>query len=400
MMASVARFRAATINALRTYPWIGWAAWAVFLVIALARTHPRRYGSTFTFYVEAARRLWEGQRVYDPATLGDFLYLPAALLVLVPLLWLDPVISAAITLALFAAVFTWGCVALMQVLADDESRRDAIMLAGLLLLINIPAAWFNFKQVQSQIIMTGAMMAAAAAMMQARWTSASLWLTLAVLMKPLALVMALLCVALCPRMRLTLGVALLVVLLLPFLLFGGSYMVATYHDYSIKLWGIAAAPPSEWIYQADFSTLLRAIGIVLPAPVSVTIRLAAALATLGLCWRMRQSGDAKGFALVVLLLSGCYITLFGPRNEFLSFLVLTPAITALALLVLKRDEADYRGWLLIAAALFLGFVWAMPVNTSLKPAVVVVIYVWLGWLAYAPERWRALVGGSAGPAPA
>ena len=100
-----------------------------------------------------------------------------------------------------------------------------------------------------------------------------------------------------------------------------------------------------------------------------------------------------GFAFAVLILSGCYITLFGPRNEFLSFIVVTPSIALLAALLLNRDAADYRGWLLIAAALVLGFAWTLAIDAVLKPAIVTAIYIWLAWLMAVPARWRALVEG-------
>src|SRR3981081_3215351 len=91
------------------YCWVGWTGWTIFVLIALARTHPRRFGSTFSAYLDAAQRLWTGQQVYDPATLGDFLYFPLTLLVYTPFTLLDRVPATAIALALGAAVFTWAC---------------------------------------------------------------------------------------------------------------------------------------------------------------------------------------------------------------------------------------------------------------------------------------------------
>jgi hypothetical protein len=94
------------------------------------------------------------------------------------------------------------------------------------------------------------------------------------------------------------------------------------------------------------------------------------------------------------MLSGCYITLFGPRNEFLSFVVLTPALAMLAGLMLMRNDADGRGWLLILAALLLGFTFDYhDVDGVLKPAIVLAIYVWLGWLMAVPARWCGIVEG-------
>jgi len=65
--------------------------------------------------------------------------------------------------------------------------------------------------------------------------------------------------------------------------------------------------------------------------------------------------------------------------------------------MLMRDDADYRGWLLIVAALTLGFSWSLAVDAVLKPAVVVAVYLWLAWTMAVPARWREIMkpGGSA-----
>src|ERR1700758_3599773 len=95
---------AAIIELFRRHPWIGWLSWAIFIAGALARVHPRRFAAAFLAYFHAAQRLWAGQQVYDPTTLGDFLYFPITLLVYVPFTWLDRVAAASLAL-LISAVF-------------------------------------------------------------------------------------------------------------------------------------------------------------------------------------------------------------------------------------------------------------------------------------------------------
>jgi len=213
-------------------------------------------------------------------------------------------------------------------------------------------------------------------------------------MKPLALVMVLLCGALMREMRLPLIIAIGTLLLLPFAFLDWGYLVEQYWFMGRKLWRIAAEPPGRWLYQADFTTMLHALGIDLPWVAALVARVAAALGTLVLAWRVRVAGGSRSFALAVLLLSACYVTLFGPRNEFLSFIVLTPSLAVLAALMLVRDDSDYRGWSLIAAALALGISWGLAIDRTLKPAIVVAIYVWLAWMMAIPGRWREMVEGS------
>jgi hypothetical protein len=391
MLAIATRTPAAVVGLFRKYPWIGWAAWAAFVILVLVRMHPRRFGAAFQYYLDFAAKLWAEQPVYDPTTLGDVSYWPSSLLLFVPLTSLDSVVAGVIALTIFAALFTWGAVALTRALLDE--RAEAAMLAGVLLAINIPAAWYHFKQVQLHIPMTAAMMLAAAAIIRGRAWPASLWLIVAFVAKPLALVMALLAGALIPRTRIILIAGIIVGFLLPFVFLHADYLIAQYQLYGLKIWSVATAPPAGWIYQADFTTLLKAFGIVLPGPVSFVLRLVAALGTLYLAWKVQRAGGSKALGLALLLLSGCYITLFGPRNENVSFLVLTPSVAALALLMLLRNERDIRGWLLIAACVVLGYVVNLTVDSVVKPAVVAAIYGWAAWQMAVPERWRQLAEG-------
>jgi hypothetical protein len=381
------------IERFRRRPWIGWLGWGVFIAIALARVHPRRFASTFAAYLDAAQRLWAGQQVYDPTTLGDFLYFPLTLLIYVPFTGPDRVVAATVALALAALFFTWACVRLSVALAPKEWRRaDAIALTGIPLLINIPAAWFNFKGIQAQVPMTAAMLAAGAAMAACRWRVASFWLFVALAMKPLAIVMILLCAALVREMRWHLFAAVAAVILLPFAFLDWSYLAGQYQAMGLKLWHIATAPSDAWPYQADFSTMLRALGLQLSPSFALAIRLAAALATLALAWRIRRENRPRAFAMAIIVLTGCYITLFGPRNEFLSFIVLTPSLAVLAGNMLARHNS--RGWLLIFAVLLLGFDFGLHTDALLKPAIVLVVYGWVTWAMAVPARWSEIVEGN------
>ena len=372
------------------YPWIGWAAWLVFCIASLLRTHPRRFGSTFQAYLTAAHNFWTGQPIYDMSVLGEYLYWPVSLLMLGPLPALPPIAAAAIAMALSAVVLSLASIALMRALLPERPRAEVINLAGILLMINIPAAWYNFKYVQAQIGMTAFMMLAAAAIARRHWLMACFWLFFSIITKPLSLVMLLLCGATQPRMRIGLALALVAALLLPFAFADMHYVASEYRTWFVKLQQLASVAPGEWPYQADFATMLDTVGIDLPHMAQTGVRLAAALGILALVWRVARLQNRVVFAMAVTLFAGCYITLFGPRNEFLSFLVLTPPLTALALLLQTHDARDQRAWLLIAAALVIGFHGALEVDRALKPLLTFIILGWMIWLTWVPERWLEL----------
>lgn len=396
-MDAVRRAQDWAIAIVTRYPWIGWAAWLIFCIASLLRTHPRRFGSTFQAYLTAAHNFWNGQPIYDMSVLGEYLYWPVSLLMLGPLLALPPIAAAAIAMAMSAIVLSLASIVLMRALLPERPRAEVLNLAGILLMINIPAAWYNFKYVQAQIGMTAFMMLAAAAIARRHWIMACFWLFFSVITKPLSLVMLLLCGATQPRMRIGLALALVAALLLPFAFGDVHYVAGEYRTWFVKLQQLASVAPGEWPYQADFATLLDTIGIDLPHMAQTGVRLAAALGILALVWRVAQLQNRVVFAMAVTLFAGCYITLFGPRNEFLSFLVLTPPLTALALLLQTHDARDQRAWALIAAALVIGFHGALEVDRALKPLLTFIILGWMIWLTWVPERWLELFRPVASP---
>ena len=382
------------------WPWTGWAGWIVICIILVVRVWVRLYPQTFGVYLDAANHLRARELLYgpvdpmhyDPFNISGYLYWPISALMLVPFTYVSKYLAAAVMLIVSALVLSWAAVALMRALFPSGLQSiSPTMAAGILLLINIPAAWDNFKSLQAQIIMTGAMMLAASAMMRSRWNLASLWLLIAIVTKPLAIVMVLICGWLSTHMRWSLVTAIVVALIVPFAFVEAGYLTEQYREWLLKLHGIASAPPAAWPYQADFVSMLDSFGLGLPPTVATTIRLVAALATLALAWRVSKAGHQIAFAMAVLLLSGCYLCVFGPRNEILSFLVLTPGLTAFAFLLFADSFEDWRGWALIVIVLVLGWYWSLQIDRFLKPALVCGIYVWLGWLMIVPERWQRIV---------
>lgn len=364
------RFVHLVVGFFKRFQWFGWNLWAAFCILMFYRIPLRHFGPGLSVYLDAADKYWNERQIYELVTIDHYQYWPISLVPLRPLLGLDPVVSAGVLTLLSALVLSWASIALMRALSPPEQYKDAVPLAGVLLMINISAAWFNFKYVQAQIIMTAGMMLTCAAMIRGHRHWASFWLFISAVVKPLSLVMILLYIALQPRMRIGLIMAVVLSLALPFAFVDASYLAGQYATWIKKLWLLSTARPVDWEAQADFASMLDSLHIQLPPLVALAIRLAAALGTLALAWRVTKVEGSKTTALVIALLSACYIALFGPRNEYLSFLVLTPFLTGLALLLITRRMEDIRGWLLIAVVLIIGTHWSEEFDRVVKPALV------------------------------
>jgi len=372
---------------------IAWATWLVFVAVRLRGTaaalaeRPSELLPVFV-YVTFTERFWAGLPVYLPDSLTGFHYLPAALILFTPLTWM-PLPAAGLAFgALAAAAFTAGVYALMRALIPGR----AALAAGLVLLASIMPASHGLGNTLA--IMVGAMMAASAAGIAGRWRAAALWLALAVAVKPLALVMALLAAALVPRTRATLAASLAVLLLLPFAFRDWGIVATEYARYLGQLLFMTGAPAGDFPYQTEISTLLARLGLDLPARAVTAIRVLAALATLGLAYRVARTGDRRAAALALLVLASAYIALFNPRQEWASYLVITPPLAVVALVALDRDLRDWRGWLFLGLALLAGSRWATRTEPWLKPSVMLAVWAALIWLMLAPGRWVALTGAA------
>src|SRR5262249_22055545 len=159
---------------------------------------------------------------------------------------------------------------------------------------------------QMQMPMTAAMICATAAGMREDWRAFVGWLLLAGALKPLALVIALLWIATMPRLRVPLIAGIAALLLFPFSVRDWDFLVDEYVTYVHQLLHITEADPGVWGNQAEFSTLLKTLGLELGAHTRLAIRLGAALGTLWLAWRIALERNARATSFALLLLSSCY----------------------------------------------------------------------------------------------
>jgi hypothetical protein len=376
----------------RLFVAASWTIWVVFVAIRLRGTaaalaaRPSDLFPVFV-YVDFVDRFWAGLPVYLPESLTGFHYLPVSLLLFTPLSWTDLPLAGVAFGVVAALAFTAGVHVLMRALFPGR----AAVATGIVLLASIMPASHGLGNTLA--IMVGAMMAASAAAIAGRWRLAALWLALAVAVKPLAMVMALLVGALVARTRAVLLASLAVLLVLPFAFRAWGYLAGEYAHYLGQLLLMNGAPAGDFVYQAEISTLLARLGLDLPQRVLTGIRLLAALGTLVLAYRVVRIGDRRASALALSVLSAAYIALFNPRQEWASYLVITPPLAVVALLHLDRDRADWRGWLWLALALLAGSRWAARTEPWLKPAVMLIVWAGLVWMMLAPARWIALTGG-------
>jgi hypothetical protein len=182
-----------------------------------------------------------------------------------------------------------------------------------------------------------------------RWWRAALYIGLAVAVKPLAVVMALLAFALHPAIRLPLIAAAAGVVLLPFLHPDPAYVASLYAGAFEKM-RVAEDPGlGNW---ATIDMLLVHLGLALPDAVLTAVRVAAALGTLALAAIAVRRLAPRPAALMLLTLAVCYLLLFNPRTEESGYLMQAYPVALFAALAWLAEGR--RGLAVALALLCLG----------------------------------------------
>ncbi len=307
--------------------------WGVFAAGIAASVLLRNDSRSVTHeYARAALFWWNGQPMYTEGVHG-FLYLPQAAILYTPMTWLPDAASEIawrfIGLALLVIGLRRMTGRLFETFADL-----AFLIATPLVIISALGSAANG---QTNIHLAGLFALCCADLIDKKWWRVALWLMLALACKPTAVVMILLVGAIYLRpMWWRLPIALAVFAVLPFAHPNPAYVSTQYQDCITKM--SAASRPGD-AFQ-DIRGMLIEFGVVHVEKVAATVehastvvqtppesvltivRAIAALLTLGLCViAARRFGDL-GRAMILYTLGAVYLTLFNPRTEGLSYIIL------------------------------------------------------------------------------
>jgi hypothetical protein len=317
-------------RAVRT-AWIGWAALFIVTASIIAAGSSR---TVVPAYRIASLHWLAGQGLYDGMGVGGFVYLPQAAILFVPFALL-PVVAGEVLWRLFnIGVFAIGIRGFSR-LAGGRSETE---LFPLMTLVTLPLTWDCARNGQATVAMTGLMLLAVVDLTRRHWWRATLWLALSVSLKPLAVVLALLVLAIDRAMTWRMILAAIAVALLPFLMQHSSYVLDQYASF---LHNTTTAAHVGVVKQgwAHLFSALRVLGMDVPERFQTLVRLGAAAGTLGLYGMVRRRFDPVRSAVSVFTLAVVYLVLFSPRTENNTYMLLGPAVALFlgeAILIEKR----------------------------------------------------------------
>lgn len=325
-----------------------WGSWILcFLVIAvLVGTRPDKRTVT-PEYRGAAERWVQGEDLYNLDSVHGFLYAPVSALIYLPILpWPKP-IGEILWRLIGMALLVWSLWRLAGLCLGGERERWFWLIS----LLVLPASLASIRNGQTNLHLVALMMLAAVELATGRWNRAAVWLTLTFLLKPVAIVMILLVVVIYPALRWRMIAGLFLLLLLPWLRLDWAY-VWQQHVNCVQKMLLASAPPEHNFN--DLKGLLLSLGLNPAESLLRWVRLGAALAVLGFCWRLAQRGNALQTALGVALWSAIYLMIFNPRTETNSYVILAPFLALTAVVIHQSEGRKILGYSLMLLALLLG----------------------------------------------
>ena len=294
-------------------------------------------------YHTAVQRWMAGESVF-----GGFHYFPQFIFMFFPFHVLPSPWGDVIWRLLSSSLLAWGLWRLIDLV---ESRRNTSQLFFFATLIVLVPSFDALRNGQANVIFAAFTIHAAYSLAQSRRNAAAAWMLLALVAKPIGLVMILLAVLVYRDLiwRLAVGIALL--LALPFVFGRAGYVWSQYSESMHHLFELSVITENRF---ADLNGLLRKLGFGLTGAVSQVVRVVAGGVTAAVWWLgARRSGQPEQ-ACFLLALATTYLMLFNPMTEENSYVIVLPVMTYYVFRFLLVEGRPLLGWGLILGGLSIG----------------------------------------------
>ena len=363
------------------------AGMALYLIV-----NPTRTG-VVPNYRFASTHWWISESMYPGGTHG-FLYLPQFAVLFTPFnLIQPPVIGEIFWRAMGFGLFGFALLRLAQVVSPTthDSRSPSsqhVRAFFLLVLLAVPASLASINNGQTNLPLSACFVLTFLAIRDRKWATAAAFLTVCLVLKPLALAPWLLAFAVFPSMRMPLLCGVPALLVIGVIHPNLSYAWSQWVEFASKL---SHSYTPENLRVSDIFGMLEKAGISNNLFVnSITRALGsfAALAFVGI--RFRQKGLAAGsWALAVV--SVLILTIFNPRAETNSYVLISPLLAYVTVShLIAPSGTKWLGWILSVFCLGLmcdgmGKAIFLATDVWLKPLFVILS---IPMLLPTPNSWR------------
>lgn len=339
-------------------PWVRlcFGLWIAYILTIAVLTLLQPLRSLTPLYGQSAVDFWLARR--EPLDFGQgFYYLPASRILYTPFALLGPAVGG-----LFWRLVGFG-------LLTSSARRWAALLTpqsvdrsfALILVLMIPATAGALRNGQFDAPVWPLMALGAAAVASSAWWRAAAVLSLALALKPTAIVAALLIGGVWPQVGVRLLPLAVLVLAVPYANPRWAYVSQLYGDLLQQFLGAVANPGRK----EDLANALIVVGAPISYRTMTFIRVFAAICmlTLGLT-AARRVGRVEA-AFVALMLIVVYLLLFNPRTEGTSYMALALVAAPISARLILREGRPVMGVINAAIAILPGVVGLTPFTMRL-----------------------------------
>ena len=343
-----------------------------------------------------------GESLYEMSieTGHGFLYLPHAAIFHIPFALLSYLTQWPQSGDVVWRVCSWICfaIACRQLIGASglDPSRSQWRMAFVVSLLSISALRIG----QSTLLMTALMMMSVLAWQKKHWDRSTIFIVLAIAVKPLALVVGLLLFGVSQPMRYRLPIGLVALAAAPFLFQSPGYVWQQYADCA-RMLGSANSLGNDLSWAQLFG-MLNVFGMPIESSTQTLVRLVMAVVTLGVVSLttnrlVRQSGTWL-FAWAAV-----YLMLFNPRTENSTYCLIAPIVAWLMIRFVVQVRQPFFGWTILGLAVLMtgsyeigkhftpdGFnaIWLAPLSCCF-------FAVFLSW-----QWWKEMDQPASGSAPA
>ena len=343
-------------------------------------------------YRFASSHWWLGESMYPGGTHG-FLYAPTFAVLFTPFHLVQPAVLGEIVWRLFGfGLFGWGLWRLASILNEKSSgRREFDSTFALLVLLAAPASLAAINNGQTNLPLSASLVLLCIGIRNEKWNFAAACLTLALILKPIAVAPWLLAFAVFAPIRIPLLGGLVAVGIIGFIHPDPAYAVGQWIEFWVKL--THSYKPVN-LRVSDLFGMLEKAGFPNPFPFNSLGRTFVSGAALWFVfWKYRRGGFVNGswglwFSTAIIW------TLFNPRAETNSYVLISPLLAFAAVSYWSEVKGErWKGTILAIACIGLmcdgmGKPIYLATDVWFKPLIVLLVSPLLFRM---PQSWK-LVG--------
>lgn len=335
--------------------WLNILAWTILASVFLGMSiylilNPGRTGVVPNYRL-ATSNWWAVQPIYLGGTHG-FLYFPQFILLFTPFNLLRPeilgeILWRAFGFGLFVLALRSLAESRMQPVAPPSTSCFPLSTFLALVLLAVPASLASLNNGQTNLSLSASLVLAVLAMKDQRWNAATAWLSLAVILKPIALAPWLLAWAVFPAMRKPLLLGLVPLLAMGF---ANPDVVYAWERWGKCLEKILRSYTPENLRVSDLLGALTRAGWTVPPFLEKGLRATACLGALAWVWKTFRCEGLSGACWAFWVATALVFTVFNPRAETNSYVLISPLLAYSAMSYWREGEGGSWKGLVLAVA--------------------------------------------------